>query len=130
MPAYLRIPYRVFLVSLLAAVAPAPARAAEEEAAEPVSFRQQIAPILANNCLACHGPKDTKGDFQLDTFENLTVDGYITPGDPEDSHLLSMITEEDEELRMPKEAREAVKSPEPEGSLISRWAPSTVKLRQ
>jgi hypothetical protein len=29
--------------------------------AEPVSFKQDVAPVLLNNCLACHGPKKAEG---------------------------------------------------------------------
>ena len=39
-------------------------------AADPVSFRKSIAPILINNCLACHGPKKAEGSYRVDTFED------------------------------------------------------------
>jgi len=87
-------------------------------AEQPVSFRQQIAPLLVKNCMACHGPKDTKGDFQLDTFEHLTADEYITAGKPDESHLFELITEEDEEVRMPKESDPL---PAEQVALIKRW---------
>lgn len=85
---------------------------------QPVSFREQIAPILATNCMACHGTTNAKGDFQLDTFEHLTADGYIEAGKPDDSHLFELITEEDEEIRMPKE-RDPL--PADQVALVQRW---------
>ena len=50
-------------------------------AAEPVSFRKDIAPILLGNCLACHGPKKAEGSFRVDSYERLTAAGDTgTPG--------------------------------------------------
>ena len=39
--------------------------------AEKVSFKRDIAPVLLNNCLACHGPKKSEGGYRIDTFERL-----------------------------------------------------------
>ena len=41
------------------------------ESPTPVSFQKEIAPFLVQNCLACHGDKDPKGEYQLNTFESL-----------------------------------------------------------
>ena len=35
----------------------------------PVSFRKDLAPILQENCLACHGPKKAEGGYRVDSFE-------------------------------------------------------------
>src|ERR1051326_2498046 len=49
--------------------------------AEPPSFKRDIAPILLNNCLACHGPKKSEGGYRIDTFERLKAAGDSTqPG--------------------------------------------------
>src|SRR5215468_2930203 len=46
-----------------------------------VSFKRDIAPVLLNNCLACHGPKKAEGGYRIDTFERLTAAGDSTqPG--------------------------------------------------
>ena len=47
----MRLSALAFLLSLL--VSPA--------FAEPASFKKDVAPILLNNCLACHGPKKAEG---------------------------------------------------------------------
>ena len=91
---------------------------AEDEPPAPVSFRAQVAPIFLRKCAGCHGAVDSQGDFQLHTFKLAMADGYITPGDPDDSHLLSLLLEEDPEVRMPKDG-----DPLPGESieLVRRW---------
>ena len=44
-------------------------------AVEPVSFVREIAPILRDKCLTCHGPEKAKGEYRLDTFELLQKPG-------------------------------------------------------
>ena len=39
--------------------------------ADEVSFRRDLAPVLVQKCLACHGPKKAKGSYRVDTFEKL-----------------------------------------------------------
>src|SRR5690242_16984791 len=47
----------------------------ELPAEDDVSFKKDFAPILLNNCLACHGPKKSEGGYRIDTFERLTAEG-------------------------------------------------------
>ena len=42
-------------------------------AEDAVSFRAQVAPLLIENCLACHGPKKAEGGYRIDTFARLRV---------------------------------------------------------
>ncbi|MBX7071937.1 MAG: hypothetical protein K1X71_02210 [Pirellulales bacterium] len=92
-------------------------------AEEPVSFKNQIAPLLINKCLACHGEQDPKGEYQIHTFERVLKDGYsgspvISAGKPDESELLRLIASEEPEERMPKEADPL--SPE-QVALVRRW---------
>lgn len=102
-------------------VAEEPAANAEDEAA--VSFRNDVAPILVERCLGCHGADEPNGDYQLHTFEALIGEGYsgspvVTPGDPESSELYLLVASDDEDLRMPKEADPL---PAEEVATIRRW---------
>mgnify|MGYP002623789401 FL=1 len=77
--------------------------------AQSVSFRNDVAPILAKRCLACHGEQKFKGEYQLHTFEALMKPGEsgdvsVTPGKPDDSYLFQLIAEQDANSRMPKDA--------------------------
>lgn len=89
---------------------PEPAETAEPSAQpEPVSFRRDIAPILVQRCLACHGDREPQGEYQLATFELLKKHGYsdspiVTASKPEESELYNLVAAEDADVRMPKEA--------------------------
>ena len=48
-------------------------------AQEAVSFKADIAPILINNCLACHGPKKAEGGYRVDTYERFCEKGILAP---------------------------------------------------
>jgi WD40 repeat protein len=92
-------------------------------AAEPVSFVKDIAPILREKCLPCHGPEKAKGEFRLDTFELLNKPGSSkTPplqgGAPEKSHLYELITAADADDRMPQKDDPL---PKEQVVLMERW---------
>jgi mono/diheme cytochrome c family protein len=82
-----------------------------DEAAGPIRFEQAVAPVLLQKCSACHGAQESKGGYRLDTFAALKTPGasklpVISPGEPENSLLYSLLITEDEEDRMPqKDAR-------------------------
>src|SRR5262245_20025311 len=76
--------------------------------AEGVSFKRDVAPVLLNNCLACHGPKKAEAGYRIDTFERLTAAGDSTqPGfaakDLDGSEAFRRITSTDVKERMPLE---------------------------
>jgi hypothetical protein len=92
-------------------------------ATEPVSFVRDIAPILREKCLTCHGPEKAKGEFRLDTFDLLNKPGSSkTPplhaGAPEKSHLYELITAADPDDRMPQKADPL---PKEQIMLMERW---------
>jgi Protein of unknown function (DUF1553)/Protein of unknown function (DUF1549)/Planctomycete cytochrome C len=72
-----------------------------------IDFDREIRPILSEFCYACHGPdaKARKADLRLDRKEDAFRDrsGYavIVPGKVEQSELISRITSEDPDERMP-----------------------------
>ena len=71
-----------------------------------VSFTNDIAPIFAQKCIACHGEKRAKGNFQLHTFEALQKgikgDPVFVAGKPDDSNLYELLIINDEDSRMPQ----------------------------
>ncbi|MEO8660179.1 MAG: c-type cytochrome domain-containing protein [Bryobacteraceae bacterium] len=64
--------------------------------AQQPSFNSDVAPILAANCLGCHGKSSAMGGLSLQTFEALMKGGksraVIVPGRPEESKLFAMIS--------------------------------------
>ena len=92
-------------------------------AAEPVSFRREIAPVLHRRCAACHGEENAKGGYRLDTYERLwktgdSGDAPLVAGKPAGSQLHARLVEPDANDRMPQKA-DAL--PPREVALIERW---------
>lgn len=107
--------YALAAIALLALAAPA--------AAEPVSFKRDVAPVLLNNCLACHGPKKAEGGYRIDTFERVVVAGDSTlPGfvakDLEGSEAFRRIVSTDTAERMPLDGDPV---PQHDVELMKRW---------
>ncbi|MEQ9407204.1 MAG: PSD1 and planctomycete cytochrome C domain-containing protein [Fuerstiella sp.] len=73
----------------------------------PLSFSEQIRPVLANACFHCHGPdQDTRqADLRLDQKDGLfaELDGYtiVKPGSPDHSELVRRILSADPDEVMP-----------------------------
>ncbi len=59
----------------------------------PVSFLKDVAPILVQNCIACHNPKKSESKYTMTTFALLAKGGSqgkgitLVPGDPDASYL-------------------------------------------
>jgi hypothetical protein len=68
-------------------------------------FRFVIRPILAKNCLACHGPDEAQrqAELRLDSRDAAVESGAIVPGAPDESELVRRIISADPEERMPPE---------------------------
>lgn len=96
---------------------------AAAQAAEPVSFSHDVAPILQQRCVACHCEEKAKGGYRLDAFEWLGKpgDSGVAPfsaGNPARSPLHSLLVEADADARMPQKADPL---PKAEISIIERW---------
>ena len=72
--------------------------------AEEDLFRDQVAPILQRRCLSCHNPADHKGDFSLHSQKSAMADGYVEPGNADESYLIELITPQQGKAKMPKNA--------------------------
>ncbi|MEQ8791734.1 MAG: DUF1553 domain-containing protein [Pirellulaceae bacterium] len=86
-------------------------RSAETEA---IDFRRDIEPIFARHCVRCHGADKQQSGLRLDDRQNLLRGGdfgepTIVPGDSAASFLISAVSGENVDLRMP-----------PEGDLLSK----------
>jgi uncharacterized membrane protein len=70
-----------------------------------VDFTKDIAPILRDNCLRCHGGGKVKGDLNLKTKLGAMRGGHngntIIPGDPERSTLYARLADTDPVAKMP-----------------------------
>jgi hypothetical protein len=91
--------------------------------AEPVSFKRDIAPILQEQCFACHGPKKAEGGYRVDHFEKVVAAGDsgsngFAAGDVDASESLRRIMSTDPDERMPKDGDPLT---EEQIALFKRW---------
>jgi hypothetical protein len=54
-------------------------------------FTQSVAPLLEKRCLHCHNDDDQKGDFSLQSRQQLLDSGFVVPGNAANSHLLAVV---------------------------------------
>jgi hypothetical protein len=73
---------------------------------ERVDYARDVQPILAKNCVSCHGPDKQRGGLRLDRGADALKGGdsgkLIVPGKPAESLLLKKLTTADADDRMPK----------------------------
>lgn len=78
------------------AAAPEESAGSSSAAGKAVNFAAEIAPILQQSCIHCHGPKKQKGKLRLDTQEVALKGGedgkVIVPGHADKSDLYRRIT--------------------------------------
>jgi WD40 repeat protein/mono/diheme cytochrome c family protein len=93
------------------------------ETAQEVSYHKDIRPIFQANCQGCHQPAKQSGEYVMTSYGHLMQVGEsgeaaITAGQPDKSHLLSLITPVDGKAEMPQG-----KPPlgQPEIDLIKLW---------
>ncbi|MEM7230611.1 MAG: c-type cytochrome domain-containing protein [Planctomycetota bacterium] len=96
----------------------------------PVSFARDVAPILSQRCVACHGARKPQGRYRLDTFAELlkpgsSKDAAIVPKKPDESLLYELITSEDDDERMPQDDDRLSKS---QIETIRRWIKEGAKF--
>ena len=70
------------------------------------SYQKDVAPILENHCVKCHGEEKQKSGLRLDQRPLMLKGGdsglpAVVPGKPEKSFLLEVISDPDHEIAMP-----------------------------
>jgi WD40 repeat protein/mono/diheme cytochrome c family protein len=95
------------MMALLASPAPGDDAPAKPEEQGKISFLKDVAPILVENCIACHNPKKSESKFIMTTFGQLAKGGQqggdgmmLEAGDPDASYFVELIRP-DGEPRMP-----------------------------
>jgi len=96
----------------------------------PVSFINDVAPILKENCFACHDSKKRKGKLDMGTYETFRKGGNredpIVPGKPDESLIIDLLTAKDKSRMPPLEAGDAL--PREKIAVIQRWIAEGAKL--
>lgn len=87
-----------------------------------IDFVRDVAPLLREHCIACHGPTKQKGQLRLDS-KGLALKGgssgkAILPGNGKESRLIQALLETNPDDRMPQKADPL---PPAKIDLLRRW---------
>lgn len=87
-----------------------------------IDFQQDILPLLADRCFACHGPdaNQRKAELRLD-LETGVKKEVVVPGKPDESELLRRISTTDPKDHMPPPASEKAPLTPEEVALFRAW---------
>lgn len=99
-----------------------------QKGSQPVSFHNDIQPILDNRCIRCHGSEMAQGQILLTSFDHLmssrTVKGknpLVVPGVVAESWLYTLSATDQPHFRMPPDTARLTPLPKNELELIARW---------
>ncbi len=85
----------------------------------PVDFAHDVVPLLRTHCVSCHGGREAKGSFSLNTRELLVNSGHVEVGKPADSYVIELIGSSDTDAQMPP--NDKPRMPLAEQQLLARW---------
>jgi WD40 repeat protein len=118
------------LAGALAALLAAPHAARAQAPRGPVSFINDVAPILKENCFACHDAKKRKGKLDMTTYEGFRKGGEhedpIAPGKPDESYVLDLLRATDASRMPPRDSGAAL--PKEKIAVIEQWVKEGGKL--
>lgn len=91
--------------------------------AKEIDFEKDIAPLLKERCLYCHGEDEQESGLRLDLRPRMLRGGdsglaALVPGKPEKSYLIEVINHVDEDMAMPPDED---KIPAEEIDLLTQW---------
>lgn len=96
-----------------------------------ISFINDVAPILKENCFACHDAKKRSGKYDMTTFEKMMAGGAgeegITAGKHADSEVYTLMVT-DKERRMPPRKDNLSPVPVAQTEIIKKWIDQGAKL--
>jgi WD40 repeat protein len=118
------------VLALLLLFGAPPVAVAQPPKKGPISFIEDVAPILKQNCFSCHDSKKKKGKLDLTTYESMrkggTKDDPIEPGKPDESYLIEVLTTSGASRMPPKEAGEPLSKEKI--AVIAQWIKEGAKL--
>ena len=118
-----------FAIACALGFASTPSASAQEKG-KPVSFINDVAPILKENCFACHDAKKKSGKFDMTTVEKLMAGGTngepIAPGKPQSSDLYELMVTGEQRRMPPRDKGEAV--PKDRAVIVAQWIKEGAKI--
>ncbi len=99
-----------------------------QKAPVPVSFREQIQPILNDRCIRCHGGEQTLGKVVLTSYDDVMTSRthpgkkrLVVPDTLRESWLYLLCATDQPHYRMPPDTSNITPLPQNELDLIARW---------
>ncbi len=99
-----------------------------QKTAKPISFHEQIQPILKSQCVRCHGMEVTRGKIVLTTYESVmnsrTVKGkkpLVVAQEPAKSWLYIVCATNQPHYRMPPDTSTVVAVTKEQLLLLAKW---------
>ncbi len=103
---------------------------ASAQPAKPVSFINDVAPILKENCFACHDTRKKSGKYDMTSYEKIRLGGVngdpLVAGKPEASEFHALIVTTENRRMPPRDKGEAV--PKDKAAIVSQWIKEGAKL--
>jgi len=98
-------------------------------AQEAPSYSRHIRPLFGRYCLECHNAKSPKGGLDLESYKALLEGGnkgdVLSPGDPNDSRLVTLVEGKEKPIMPPKSAKHRPKAAEI--ALLRAWVKAGAK---
>lgn len=113
------LPNRLTCSAALALTLVAWSAVGAEPPKKPIDFAHDVVPILQKHCVSCHGGKESKGGFSLNTRRLLLEADVVVKGNARESRLWQLITSNDPDDQMPPRDRMRLK--EAEIAMLARW---------
>jgi WD40 repeat protein len=96
----------------------------------PVSFINDVAPILKENCFACHDAKKKKGKLEITSYDTFRKGGSrdepFTPGNSKGSLIIELLSMTTKGRMPPLDVGEAL--PKEKIAIIAKWIDEGAKL--
>ena len=87
--------------------------------AQAIDFSHEVVPILRKHCVECHGGREAKGSFSLNTRSLLVESGHIDLEKAADSRLIELVGSTDADDQMPPKEKPRL-TPE-EIKILEKW---------
>ena len=92
-------------------------------------FAHDIVPILQQHCVGCHGGREAKGSFSMNTRELLVDSGNVQPGKPDESKLIVANQHTNDLFLLPRDAASGmlgkaayrIEAPKPVCVIFGAW---------
>lgn len=75
-------------------------------------FAHDVVPILNKHCVGCHGGREAKGSFSMNTRELLVESDHVQVGKPAESRLIELVLSADKDTQMPSADKERLTAAE------------------